>query len=52
MRNYKWHTIQIIIVIGVAIAVAALIYYLSAVAEYFPLDFTNYFYVAILVVAG
>ena len=52
MRNYKWHTIQIIIVIGVAIALAALSYYLAAVAEYFPLEVTDYLYVAILVVAG
>ena len=52
MRNYKWHTIQIRIVIGVAIALALLIYYSAAVAAYIPLYVTNYFYVAILVVAG
>jgi small-conductance mechanosensitive channel len=52
MRNYKWHTIQITIVIGVAIALALLIYYSAAVAAYIPLYVTNYFYVAILVVAG
>ena len=52
MRNYKWHTIQIMIVIGVAIALALLIYYSAAVAAYIPLYVTNYFYVAILVVAG
>ena len=52
MRNYKWHTIQIVIVVAVAVVLAAVIYYLAAVAEYLPLDVTNYLYVAILVAAG
>jgi small-conductance mechanosensitive channel len=52
LRNYKWHAIQIIIVIIVAIALTVLIYYLAESMRYFPATFTNYLYVGILIVAG
>ena len=52
MHNYKWHTIQIIIVIGVAVALSVFIYYLAVFTQYIPITITNYLYVAILVVAG
>jgi small-conductance mechanosensitive channel len=51
LHRYRWHSIQIIIVIGVAIALTVLVYYLAPIVPYLS-QATNYLNIAILVAAG
>jgi small-conductance mechanosensitive channel len=52
LRNYRWHTIQIIIVIAAAVTVAVFVYFLATRLEYISPTILNYLNVAILVIAG
>ena len=51
LHRYRWHSIQIIIVIGIAIALTVLVYYLAQILPYLS-QATNYLNIAILVAAG